>query len=315
MTKVHTVRPTDLVALVAYDGRVYPNESVTRDRIGTEASPHPLEAALEQWLSFATARHTWISVKGATLRGLVSARRRGSKGAWEIDCLIDAAEDDAGVLTSLLERVIADAGRAGAEKVFLRVPAASDAVERVRHAGFRAYVTERLLARRSAAQAPSAVDGVEGMRRWGRADAQPAFRLYNRCTPEPVRRVEAATFREWLAAQERLSPGGRARQRVIERDGRIVGWLRAAAAGELGRFDVIADPSEPAVLDTLIDTALGLLGEQTRLFTLAPEFATGLRERLERRGFAQEGEYAVLARQTAQTVELPALAPAQTTVA
>ena len=94
MTSVRTVRPTDLVALAAYDGRVYPNESVTRDRIGTATSPHPLETALEQWFSFATGRHTWISVKGATLRGLVSARRRGSKAAWEVDCLIDAAEED-----------------------------------------------------------------------------------------------------------------------------------------------------------------------------------------------------------------------------
>ena len=92
MTSVRTVRPTDLVALVAYDGRVYPNEAVTRDRIGKEMSPHPLETALEQWFSFATGRHTWISVKGATLRGLASARRRGSKAAWELDCLIDAAE-------------------------------------------------------------------------------------------------------------------------------------------------------------------------------------------------------------------------------
>ena len=79
MTTARTVRPTDLVALVAYNGRVFPNEAHTLDRIGKEASPHPLETALEQWFSFATGRHTWISVKGATLRGLVSARRRGSR--------------------------------------------------------------------------------------------------------------------------------------------------------------------------------------------------------------------------------------------
>ena len=70
MARVRTVRPTDLVALAGYDGRVRPNEAVTRDRIGTQASPHPLETALEQWFSFATGRHTWISVKGARLRGL-----------------------------------------------------------------------------------------------------------------------------------------------------------------------------------------------------------------------------------------------------
>lgn len=313
MTSVHSVRPTDLVALVAYDGRVYPNEAITRERIGTEASPHPLETALEQWLSFARARHTWISVKGATLRGLVSARRRGTRAAWEIDCLIDAAEDDAGVLTSLLERVIVDAGRAGAEKVFVRVPAASDAVERARGAGFCGYVTERLLARRRAGGAGPAADAIEGMRRWSGADAEPAFRLYNRWAPLPVRRVEAATFRDWQAAQERISPTRGTRQRVVERSGRIAGWLRAAPGGEVGRFDLMADPAQPALLDGLIDAALAMLGAQERLFTLVPEFAAGLRERLEQRGFAVEAEYALLARPTAETVELPAVA--QTSVA
>ena len=73
-----TVLPTDLVALVSYDGHVYANQAMTLERIGTPDSPHPLETAFEQWFSFATGRHTWISVKGPTLRGLISARKRGS---------------------------------------------------------------------------------------------------------------------------------------------------------------------------------------------------------------------------------------------
>ena len=117
-----TVLPTDLVALVSYDGRVYANEAMTRDRIGTQDSPHPLETAFEQWFSFATGRHTCVSVKGATLRGLVSARKRGSKQAWEIDCLIDAAEDDDGVLMSLLDQMTEAAGRSGALKIFSAAP-------------------------------------------------------------------------------------------------------------------------------------------------------------------------------------------------
>ncbi len=316
MTSVRTVRPTDLVALVAYDGRVYPNEAVTRDRIGTETSPHPLEAALEQWFSFATGRHTWISVKGATLRGLVSARRRGSKAAWEVDCLIDAAEDDPGVLMSLLDQVASDAGRAGAEKVFLRVASGSDVVKTACSSGFSAYLTERLLAARGPRQV-AATEGREafgpnsgqGLRRWGRVDAYPTFRLYNRWTPEPVRRVEAATFREWLAARERVSPPRGTRQWVIERDSRIAGWLRTAAVGELGRFDLMADPSAPDLPDLLLDAALARLEEQSALFSLVPEFAMALCERLEHRGFVQQGEFVVLARPTVLPVPVPELAP------
>ena len=313
MTSVRTVRPTDLVALVAYDGRVYPNEAVTRDRIGKEMSPHPLETALEQWFSFATGRHTWISVKGATLRGLASARRRGSKAAWELDCLIDAAEDDPGVLMSLLDQVTADAGRTGAEKVFLRVGSDSHIAKAACRCGFSAYLTERLLTAEGGPQSePNAERAAAGhsLRRWGRADAYPTFRLYNRWTPEPVRRLEAPTFREWLAARERVSPPRGTRQWVLEREGRLAGWLRTAAVGELGRFDLLADPAAPELLDHLIDAALGRLREQSTLLTLAPEFAVGLRERLERRGFAQRGEFVVLVRRTTRPVPMPELAPA-----
>ena len=320
MTSVRTVRPTDLVALVGYDGRVYPNEAVTRDRIGTEMSPHPLETALEQWFSFATGRHTWISVKGATLRGLASARKRGSKAVWEVDCLIDAAADDPNVLMSLLDQVTGDAGRTGAEKVFLRVASDSPVAKAACRCGFTAYLTERLLARQGTAQTEPHTDRegpnrngsgeVLKLRRWRKADAYPTFRLYNRWTPEPVRRHEALTLHEWLAARERVAPPRDARHWVLERQGQIAGWLRTAAVGELGRFDLLADPAAPELLDRLIDAALTRLREQPALFTLVPEFANALRERLEERGFDQQGEFVVLVRRTTRPVPAPQLAPA-----
>ena len=302
MTDARTVRPTDLVALVAYNGRVFPNEAHTLDRIGKEASPHPLETALEQWFSFATGRHTWISVKGA---------------AWEIDCLIDAAEDDSGVLLGLLDQVAADAGRAGAEKVFLRLASGSDVLKTACRSGFSPYLTERLMAApglrngaSNGSEPKQAQPSGGGLRRWSRADAYPAFRLYNLWTPVPVRQVEAATFPEWKAARERMSPPRRAHQRVMSQGGRIGGWLRTAADGELGRFELMADPSAPELLDQLIDAALARLAEQPALFTLAPDFAPGLRERLAGRGFVERGEFIVLARRTTRPVRMSELAPA-----
>jgi hypothetical protein len=308
MTNARTVRPTDLVALVSYDGKVYPNAALTRDRIGTEASPHPLETALEQWFSFATGRHTWISIKGATLRGLASARRRGSKAAWEVDCLIDAADDDESVLMSLLDQVVADAGRGGAEKIFLRVEADSPIVEAATRCGFAPFMNERLLATETAQPATKQTSGHQ-LRRWSRSDAYPTFRLYNRWAPETVRRVEAATFREWQSARERVSPRRGTQQRILEIDGRIAGWLRTAADGEVGRFDLMADPADSEILDALIDGAVGRLSEQSALFTLVPLFATSLGQHLEDRGFAEQGDFTVLARRTTKTVDLPKLAP------
>jgi len=309
MTDARTVRPTDIVALVSYDGHVYPNAALTRDRIGTETSPHPLETALEQWFSFATGRHTWISIKGATLRGLASARRRGSRAAWELDCLIDAAEDDDTVLTSLLDQVTTDAGRAGAEKVFVRVETGSPVIATATRCGFSPYLAESLFAARDPV-AQAADPRKLKLRRWSKTDGPAAFRLYNRWAPEPVRRVEAATFREWQNARERVSPGRSPQQSILDVDDQMVGWLRTAADGEIGRFDLMVDPDQEGAMDALIDGALVRFQEQSRLFTLAPLYSSGLISRLEERGFVEQGQYTVLARRTTKAVELPKLAPA-----
>jgi len=306
MASVRSVRPTDLVALVAYDGKVYPNEAVTRDRAGKDASPHPLETAIEQWFSFATGRHTWISVKGATLRGLVSARKRGSKAAWEIDCLIHTDEEP-GVLLNLLEQVTEDAGRAGAEKVFLRVDADSDILRDASASGFAFYMREHLYVAEGPQniEAPS-FDTAQGVtvRRWSKADAYDTFRLYNRATPEPVRHAEAATFREWTASRERISANRGTRQWVAQTDNGIAGWLRTAADGGLGRFDVMVDVAAAGLPDQLIDAALARLTEQSLLLTLVPDFAVGVVDRLQKRGFQERGEFVVLSRRTVRPIEV-----------
>jgi hypothetical protein len=308
MTSVRSVRPTDLVALVAYDGKVYPNEAVTRDRVGKEASPHPLETAIEQWFSFATGRHTWISVKGATLRGLVSARKRGSKAAWEIDCLIHTDEEP-DVLLNLLEQVTEDAGRAGAEKIFLRVDADSEILRDCSASGFSLYLREHLFVAEGprAAEAPSFGEDI-AFRRWSKADAHDTFWLYNRATPEPVRHAEAATFREWAASREKMSAGRGTRQWVTQTEQGIVGWLRTAADGELGRFDVMVDVAATDLLNSLIDAALVRLSDQSLLVTLVPNFAVGVVDRLQQRGFQERGEFVVLARRT--TRPIPVAEPA-----
>jgi hypothetical protein len=311
MPAVRPVLPTDLAALVG-SGRVYPNEAFTLDSVGGDALPRPLEAALEQWLSFATGKHTWISVRGATLRGLVSARRRGTKAAWEIDCLIDAADDDTSVLMSLLDRVASDAGDEGAEKVFLRVPIDSDVLTTARRCGFVPYTSEIILRRDDQSPSSHGVGASAGaLRRWARADAYATFRVYNLWTPEAVRRVEAATFREWQAAREKLGP--RAHQWVSETNGRVTGWLRTAASGEEGRFEIMADPTEPGVVEGLVEAALARLAEQSLVHCRVHQFAGGLQSCLEERGFRAVREFVLLARPIARTVRLPklvAVAPA-----
>jgi hypothetical protein len=297
-----TVLPTDLVALVSYDGKIYANEAVTFDRIGTQDSPHPLEAAFEQWFSFATGRHTWISVKGPTLRGLVSARKRGSRLAWEIDCLINAEERDGSVLMSLLDQVTDAAGRSGAHKIYVRLPAASAFVGEAARCGFAAYRREQAWGlERARGRAGAAAEGV---RRAGKADAFAIFQLYSALVPESVRRYEAMTMAEWTAAQE---PIGRGAQYVAGDDGRVSGWLRLAGDGELGRFELIAHHH---ALDDMVETALAKLANRASLHTLLADHQAALASLLEARGFEPGDEYTVMVRRTVRPVKQAKPVPA-----
>ncbi|HEY8173879.1 MAG TPA: hypothetical protein VIH21_12405 [Dehalococcoidia bacterium] len=297
-----TVLPTDLVALVSYDGRVYANEAMTLDRIGTHDSPHPLETAFEQWFSFATGRHTWISVKGPTLRGLASARKRGSKLVWEIDCLINAEESGDGVLLSLLDQVTEAAGRSGALRIFVRLPGGSTTEDGASRCAFAPYRHEQVY--RRDIDEPEKFDVPEGLRRRGKSDLYPVFQLYNAEVPANIRRYEAATFAEWTATIEHI---GRATQYVYERDGRVVGWLRVAGDGDIGRFDLLGYPE---ALDDLIDAALAKLSNRRSAYVLVPQYQAGLRERLEARGFQAGDEFTTLSRRTVHPVKEARTAPA-----
>ena len=113
MAEARPVLPTDLLALVSYNGRNYPNQAWTRERLGSAEPPNmTLGSAVDQFLAFARGRSTWISVRRRRLRGLVGARTRGDRQAWEIDYLIDATTQ-VEALPGLLECAVMDVGRSG----------------------------------------------------------------------------------------------------------------------------------------------------------------------------------------------------------
>lgn len=298
MTKARLVRPTDLAALVSFDGRVYPNQAVTWDRLGKDGpGPHPLESALEQWFSFATGRHTWISIQGQTIKGLTSARQRSVRTAWEVECLI-AASDDTSVALNLLDQLSRGAGEAGVEKIFLRLAADSELLTIARSGGFIPYVTETLwtLRREDQATGTRPVPSALPLRPRQKADLYPLYQLYNAAVPEKVRRVEAPTFREWRASREAK---GKRRQRewVMEQaDGRIAAWLRAVNDGELGRFDLLVHHQSLSVLDELVQAAISFQSGSRTIACLVPEYQEALARRLCEQGFVEGGKYLVLAK-------------------
>lgn len=289
--------PTDIVALVSFDGRVYPNEANPFDRLGISQKARPLEHALEQWFSFATGKHTWVSVHGATIRGLISARPRAKRSAWEVEVLIDASEDES-VALSLFSRMTAGVLKQKAERVFLRLDADSDIRDPARSAGFFNYCGEVLYRRAADQWKPSG--GDVALRSRAKADTFGIYQLYNRVAPATVRAIEGLSLREWQAAQEKW--GGRTHDMVMEEEGVITGWIRAMS-GNPGRIHVLA---ERGPYDALLGSGLDVLQDQD-VFCLVSDYNVELASALERFGFEPVAQYQSMAKRLTKPVEQPAM--------
>ncbi len=299
MTTTRPVRPTDLVALVSFDGRVYPNEAHTWDRLGRrQEGPHLLENALEQFFAFATGHHTWISIQGQTIRGVASARPRGSRLAWELDCLIVAAEETEPVLFALMEQLSMAAAHARVLRVFLRVRAGTDLLLFARKSGFTPYCEETLM-RLDGETPEEPLDPSLTLRPRQPGDGFALFRLYNAVVPVEVRRVEAATYSEWVAGQEKRGQGRGRFDLVAERESEVVAWLRAVPDGAMGRIDLLVHPAAGRYSGGLLSHAVHVLGARRPVFCMVPSYAGGLRALLEQRGFEHAGEYAGLVKRLA----------------
>jgi len=287
MSSARRPLPTDLVALVSFDGRVHPNEAKPLESLGRDERAHPLESTLEQWFSFATGKHTWVSVRGATIRGLVSARQRAKRSAWEVDALIDVDEDE-GVALPLFSHMTAGIIKQRAERVFLRLDADSHVSEAARKAGFFPYAKETLY--RLESPPPSQLTQVP-LRPREKSDLMGMFQLYSHSVPANVRAIEGATFREWQAAQE--SWGGNAKDLLLEEDGIISAWLRVLR-GQTGRFYLLAQ-SQRFDLQEVVQAALSRLHTSRRVLCLVPEYNGAWAACLERLGFAPVAAYACYA--------------------
>ena len=291
---------------MSHRGRSYRNEAWTRERISTQEMPaNPLGTALDQLLGFARGRSVWVSVQRQRLHGLVGARQRGGRQAWEIDYLVDATRGlDA--VPGLLDCAIVDAGKAGAEKLFLRLEADSKLMPMVLETGFLPY-QESTLYRRPGNLTPSEITGLRPL---AAMDSYFIFRLYSACTPEAVRRMEAATFSEWQAAQDRrwLKHGV---QMVIERDGGVAGMVNAAPNADGITVDLMTNPSSAGDVLPLIGAACAALDAPfAAVEVLVPASAVGVAGQLKDAGFAPQRDFISLVRRTTRPVAIPTLRPA-----
>jgi hypothetical protein len=301
---IRPLRPSDLLLLSSLwatgrplFGPSYRNEAQTWERLGLEEGGlRLLGSTLKQWLPLAECRHTWIAVRGLRACALASVRRRCSPSAWELEHLIVSRGDEPAGL-AFLQQLNEELGRAGVEKLFLRVKADSPLLRTVREAGFFPYLKESLLA---IDRAPQGLEpGRLSLRQRTPADSFPLFQLYNAAVPAAVRRNEAATMRQWVDTQE----NGHCQQLVALGKEGLTAWLRISRSHRAGRFSLLTQRREDVPLDYLLAAALDYLTGRQPILCLVAEYQKAVARRLEELGFRAVGEYVVLVNRLVRPVE------------
>ena len=308
------IGPGDLIALVTFDGQVYANQAVTRERLGRPPeAAHALTAALAHWLR---RRHVWIVVEGRRIQGIATARALAGPQAWEIDTLVDAGEASKGgggvdgVVRALLEQAQAEAQRSGVRHLLMRVAAGAPAEAEAVRAGFARALRERLwradapYADLAAGDAAGDADGAGiSVREAIPADAHGRFLLYCRALSVEARSALAMTLEEWRATREVHWLGRHPRELVAAREDRIVGAARIAAGGGQARLDLLATAEAAGAARALLAAAGGLCARDEAVLALAPLAMGAAQAELLEAGFEPAEEYVLLSRRVAQPVE------------
>lgn len=292
MSPARAPRPTDLVALVTFDGEVRANQAVTRERLGkAPGAPRPLSAAIEQWLHL--GRQTWVSMQGRSIVGIATARELSTPSAWEVDTLIDAGDDPA-VVADLLRQAAQAAARANVTHVLLRTPSDAPAAQQAPRAGFTKALEERLWGGHLQIEA-----SVEGVRAWREEDDLACFQLYGRALPATARSALAMTREELTAVAERRwhERGG---AYVVEHEGRITGVARIARSG--GQFSMMVEPGQPDAARALLGAVAGRLKKTAVQRTLLPACAADEEQALREAGMEPGNEFTLFCHRSARPV-------------
>lgn len=310
MTAVRDLRPTDLVALAAFETKATPNQARTRERLTRESKgPLFLNALVEPWLP-TESRRTVVAGDGLAIRGLASARQRRRSTAWEVDWLVvdDSAEgpDNA---SGLLEQLAARCAELGALRIFLRVPHGSNCLDAARRSGFWPYLAESMFVR-DAGEVAQPVDPPDGLRQREKVDELALFRLYSQVVPSSVRSAEGMTLEDWRASQE--STPGRRREYVVTRDDSVEGWLWVARSGGSNHLSIIATHDDEQTVNGLIRFALAQCDRRDPAVALVPSFQSGLRFALRADwAFEEVAHFQTLIKHLPVRVSQPAFVPAR----
>ena len=296
------IGPNDLIAFVTFDGHVYANQAVTRERLGQPPEPaHALKAALARWMR---RRHVWLAIEGRRIQGIAAARPLSAPTAWEIDTLVDAGEPgaEASVVRALLEQAQQDARDDEVTHLLVRLRANAPAAVGALRAGFTQALGEQLWRApvlRGLATPARAITVEEATD----ADDHDLFLLYCRAVPVTARSAIAMTQREWLATREDHWLGRRSLALIARSQGHVAGMARLSTSHGSTHIELLAVPDVPGVAAALLAAAAPRCPGGQPVLVLTPAVAGPVAGELRATGFEPDDEYVVLSKRIARPVE------------
>lgn len=319
---IRALRPTDIVAYLAFCGRVTrtPDAGVERPPIVSIRMMPTIARFLGRSLAVELGRETWVQIDHGRISGLVAAKRREGADVWDVDELILLPDADAGrTAVRLFEQLLTAAADEGVHKVFLRLDQDDPAHEWVQNVGFFKYCSEVTYYR---AELPtlSRVPSLVRLRRRRPADHQALFQLYCAAVPFRVRQAEGMTLHEWRWtdgwAVRSVGLGaiwGRSRvDYVLDGPTRPAAWLQVDHAPR--RLTVLTDPQQDSEVPEIIRFGISRLGAGGPAFCAARDYQGTVASALEDAGFAAVRSEFLFARALAARVPELKLVPLRATL-
>jgi hypothetical protein len=223
--------------------------------------------------------------------GIVYATRRRRNANWDIGWL-QVARGREGEVADLLSCMSTALSETGAEKLFLRLPESAWAQTFALDASFTPYVNEELYLRPRGAHLTGGWDPARGeLSDAGPTAAWDVYRFYQRVVPAKTREAEGLTLNQ---RQDRLDLSKDWRQRsshILERDDVVMGWSSVHGKGGSSVLDILIDPSDWDLGQTMIGAAIDSVGQLSSICCVLPEYQQPLAGVLRALGFNKIGEF------------------------
>ncbi len=247
-------------------------------------------------------QNCWVEARRGRIDGVLRAGPRSGPQAWEVGELY-LRNSKTELALDLLEQIAIPAGGAGAQRIFVRVPANSAVYDDARKAGYATIYRETVYHCDAASTALTRLgipDHSIQLRPRAKTDDVALFRMHNLTTPVVVRMKSGQTSQDWLAGSERL--GRKATEWVLDLPtGEIGAHIQRNSTRSVRMFNLNWATDAGAELPGLVAAALAG-GKDVQAATAVPDFRPALAHLLATIGFTEQAQYEVMVKPLAQTV-------------